>query len=916
MIRIERPDAPEVFSKAALRAYEVRRTSEWFAVPPEQRPRRKFDFRSAGEIPGFMDRLGGLFFNKCAFCETKFVDAEAGALAFFRPREAALQLDGTTAPDHYWWLSWEWSNLYLACVVCIHAKGQMFPTKKQRARPETHASDLQSEEPVLLDPCLDDPDRHLVFGEDGEVAPRDNSQRGLVTIDTFGLNRGGLLSARRERAWQVREILLKCFQATAAGDSTLTSLIEELRLYCSDGQPFAGMARQLLRGWLWGTGTSAALAPDVPVEVYKGPNWHTLLDRLGPQPGEDADSIGDRRHPTAVEAVAPGRNMITHGKEEGINSRNAMDWLPKNLVKAVKEGRVIPFAGAGVAMALRGLDGNPIVSDWSGLLGEAAGWLDENHLRGEAEVLRKKISLDPTFAGAFLTAHEALGTEELLNFLQERLDPPREAVADGSLGLARVLWRLSSNFVVTIGHDHSLQWACPDRSALELLEAAQVPDAVRNLDAGLPRPVLWYAFGTLEGGNPIITFDGVQSLLPDPAAEAKLSATGASLQELFAGPYPVLFVGTSAPRFFAAHIFGKAKANHIRHYWLVRQDVFEECQRSLQERALSRVIQPVAFPDYESLPSLLDQLASVRPYAVAVGPAVKRSSPSPGPTTAPKTVNRPEDSDGEVPEPYTFDIAIVCALREPELEKVLETGTELWEEVPQERNDPHTYHRNVYTTRKGNRLRVVAAAPNQMGLAASAVLATKIILRFRPKLVAMVGIAAGVKSESQGFGDILAAEHTFDYGAGKEGDKKGNVTFKPDPKPLDIDTALHARLKEWQAEGYELDNIRRNWPAAKPRTALALHVGPLGSGAAVVDSRRSVKRVMEHWRKLIGIEMEAYAVHRACKDAVAPAPMYLCLKSICDFAENKDDAWQPYAAFTAAQLCYRFLTAEWENLFG
>ena len=82
----------------------------------------------------------------------------------------------------------------------------------------------------------------------------------------------------------------------------------------------------------------------------------------------------------------------------------------------------------------------------------------------------------------------------------------------------------------------------------------------------------------------------------------------------------------------------------------------------------------------------------------------------------------------------------------------------------------------------------------------------------------------------------------------------------------------------------------------------------------MVDSLRSVKRVMEHWRKLIGIEIEAYAGHQACKDAVASAPIYLCLKSICDFAENKDDAWQPYAAFTAAQLCYRFLIAERENL--
>lgn len=41
-------------------------------------------------------------------------------------------------------------------------------------------------------------------------------------------------------------------------------------------------------------------------------------------------------------------------------------------------------------------------------------------------------------------------------------------------------------------------------------------------------------------------------------------------------------------------------------------------------------------------------------------------------------------------------------------------------------------------------------------------------------------------------------------------------------------------------------------------------------------------------RPLAGSELEAYAAHRACRDAVTPAPICLCLKSIRDFAEKKD----------------------------
>lgn len=295
---------------------------------------------------------------------------------------------------------------------------------------------------------------------------------------------------------------------------------------------------------------------------------------------------------------------------------------------------------------------------------------------------------------------------------------------------------------------------------------------------------------------------------------------------------------------------------------------------------------------------------------------VVKITPPPGSPAALVSGKRPDNQRGEDLVTQPFDVAIVCALHTPELEMVLKTGNQPWERLRRKHDDPHTYRHTVYTTPEGNPLRVIAAAPNQMGLAASAVLATKMILRFRPKLVAMVGIAAGVKTESQGFGDILAAEHTFDYGAGKVATEEGKLIFKPDHKPLDIDATLNARLKDWQANRTELNDIYDSWIGQKPRTVLTLHVGPLGSGAAVIDNRGPVKDVMEHWRKLIGVEMEAYAVHRACKDAATPAPTYLCLKSICDFAEKKEDAWQPYAAFTAAQLCYRFLVAEWENLFG
>ncbi len=266
--------------------------------------------------------------------------------------------------------------------------------------------------------------------------------------------------------------------------------------------------------------------------------------------------------------------------------------------------------------------------------------------------------------------------------------------------------------------------------------------------------------------------------------------------------------------------------------------------------------------------------------------------------------------------PAPFDIAILCALRDPELKKVLDTGTTPWLELEPQADDPATYHFGTYVTAKGTTLRIVAASPTQMGMTAAAMLTTKMVGRFRPKLVAMVGIAAGVSPKTQGFGDILGPDILIDYGSGKRGTEAGAQVFRPDPHPINLAPILRNRLRDWQMKSGQLSWIRDRWQGAAPNTVLKLHVGPLGSGEAVVAADPVVDEVREHWRKLIGIEMEAYGVHFASQEAIHPPPMFLCLKSICDFADaEKKDDWQHYAAYTAAQLCQLFVTEEWERLF-
>jgi nucleoside phosphorylase len=265
------------------------------------------------------------------------------------------------------------------------------------------------------------------------------------------------------------------------------------------------------------------------------------------------------------------------------------------------------------------------------------------------------------------------------------------------------------------------------------------------------------------------------------------------------------------------------------------------------------------------------------------------------------------------PIPSPFDLAVVCALHEPELEAVFSFSK--WTNGPRMPSDPQTYYSSTWTTKGNKKLRVVVAAPNQMGLTASAVLSAKMILQFRPKMLAMAGIAAGARSTKQGFGDILVPDQTFDYGSGKTTSIKGESKILPSPNPIQMNAKLLGRLKEWQRERTGLDQISKAWQAAKPNTRLSLHIGPMFSSPTVADSAQPVEDMLNHWRKLIGLEMEAHAVHRACNDTIDPGPLFLCAKSICDFAENKSDDWQHYAAYTSARFIHRFVLAEWMTLF-
>ena len=244
---------------------------------------------------------------------------------------------------------------------------------------------------------------------------------------------------------------------------------------------------------------------------------------------------------------------------------------------------------------------------------------------------------------------------------------------------------------------------------------------------------------------------------------------------------------------------------------------------------------------------------------------------------------------------YDFDVAVICALENPELSEV--------KRLPYNWSpygiigDSTDYFTGSYNGKK-----IICAAAYEMGMSASAVLATKLVAQFRPRYLVMTGIAGGVSSQDLNYGDVMVADPCFDYESGKKVYEGGVSVFKPDYKQIRLADMMNQVIRRIAGNVAELHTIHDECPYDKPDNALQIKTGPFGSGAAVLSDSSIIQRVLKHNRKFMGFDMEAYAVMLAGALASMPKPTTVVMKSVSDFGEGKSDKYQKYAAYTSARV--------------
>ena len=265
-------------------------------------------------------------------------------------------------------------------------------------------------------------------------------------------------------------------------------------------------------------------------------------------------------------------------------------------------------------------------------------------------------------------------------------------------------------------------------------------------------------------------------------------------------------------------------------------------------------------------------------------------------------LRRLETNEGQQDKPV--DVCILTALQQPEMTALIELP---WDWDSPKPIDECTFVREGSFQSEGKTFSVLASVAPKMGMVPMSTLASKLIIRFKPRIIALCGICAGVRSRVN-LGDVVCANPTWDWQSGKlEPDGSGGTVLSISPDHIAPEEVIVARMEIIRQDNQLFSEIKNDWPDP-PRSDLKLFVEPMVSGSAVVSDESIVEKILEQHRDTHAIEMEAYGLATAERYCGRGNTIAFTLKGICDFADQKkDDKMRSYAAHNSARIVAAFL---------
>jgi tetratricopeptide (TPR) repeat protein len=229
--------------------------------------------------------------------------------------------------------------------------------------------------------------------------------------------------------------------------------------------------------------------------------------------------------------------------------------IPETLKKRLREGKVVPFVGAGVSMSVREREGGVrLFPSWREMLEKAALRLEAEGNEGHAGLVRNFLNLkSPDYLQAARYAREGMGEPVWLDFLKGQMDKPSESASPESLELAKAVWNLGSRLVITTNFDRVLHWASTQRGGPVSWDINAPAELAALLQGGLSNQTVWHLHGQIHNATKLILTPEKYILLYDDAKaggpERPYRAAVETLRALLVS-HSFLFIGFSLDDIF------------------------------------------------------------------------------------------------------------------------------------------------------------------------------------------------------------------------------------------------------------------------------------------------------------------------------------------------------------------------------
>lgn len=205
-------------------------------------------------------------------------------------------------------------------------------------------------------------------------------------------------------------------------------------------------------------------------------------------------------------------------------------------------------------------------------------------------------------------------------------------------------------------------------------------------------------------------------------------------------------------------------------------------------------------------------------------------------------------------------------------------------------NDEYYYLQTEISEKK---LEIYATFPPDYSKVECACHTSRMMSQIGANIALMTGICAGDDRKVE-LGDIIVSKKIIDYETGKQ---KGGI-FLPEIKSFEVANELKQFLSRFVFENPKI---------LVDEKEVNVHFDTIATGTKVIEQDDIFKTLELQDRKVIGLDMEAYAFVKAVYGVNKDCYTFV-VKSVCDYANRaKNDDVHSLSTKASAEWIYRFL---------